>query len=458
MFTKSNHTMNKLKKVDVDPSGMLDKHQFTTHCDDKGPNVFMVQSMLPSKNNDNKEKVLLSKTKRSFITNSKLQNCSDLSLSIMQNIESNDENIHKLSQLSQSQFKKEPQYGSRIPLYPKGHCITGYAFSINDSKANSSMKDLGLKQKTVEINNTDRTDANYFETSESVMQKNSMLIQDEKSDSNFVKKLPKFAMTSRVNNTFFKPNGLDKFGGSTDKLSSKNSVFTKLRKNTIDSNKDFHNSSKGLKDNCIGCCNKNNKYIKTLTELPRSDEKLFNSIIKTESSSTGIKCGFMNSRVFWKDKMNAKKHSIREQLFNNIDQLRNYQTKYTLSYDKLPKKNPLPNLKESLLQNINNEGDNLSVEDELATKYDTFHHNAKKFLLGLKQKEAKTFRINRNCQLDEIADQVLRANRLRKDLELFPENRRQIWKDEIKKANNMEDEAFTKRTKEFLAMNKDNFF
>ena len=97
MFTKSNHTMNKLKKVDVDPSGMLDKHQFTTHCDDKGPNVFMVQSMLPSKNNDNKEKVLLSKTKRSFITNSKLQNCSDLSLSIMQNIESNDENIHKLS-------------------------------------------------------------------------------------------------------------------------------------------------------------------------------------------------------------------------------------------------------------------------------------------------------------------------------------------------------------------------
>lgn len=92
-------------------------------------------------------------------------------------------------------------------------------------------------------------------------------------------------------------------------------------------------------------------------------------------------------------------------------------------------------------------------------RFDKWHHQSKLLLLNMRNKETKnSFIVNRNCQLDEIADQVLRSNRLQTDLSLFPNKKKMIWKEELKRANRMGGQNFAKRTKEFLAKNRDNFF
>lgn len=429
-FTKSENYDRHLTIIDAG-CGMLYKNPYNQyHIEEKGDNIFMVQSQLPHKNKQMSKN--LSQTKRTFVTSTKVQNHIDLSLSTQPNQESTEDNLHKLSQLNQSQIKREQNYSSRIPVNNKGYCITGRTFGIDDNKANSTMKER-------------RTD-NYFtdmncHTSQSTMLKNSMINDDDKNNSSYQKNLPKFASTSRAN------------------------VFTNLTKSNFkDKNgtdgRDLYSLTKSMKTNCFGC-NTTNKHFTNYSDLPQTDMCNTRSIMKAETSrASNIKCGFMNSKMFWKDSLNLRKNGKRDKLLNGAMSQRNNQMKYSVSYNNLPRKTVQPNLQNvpRLLHSTRNEDENQTVEDELATTFDDFHHNAKLFLLGLRQKEARCFKINRNCQLDEIADQVLRANRLKKDLELFPHAKKQIWKDEISRANNCEDEAFEKRTKEFLAMNKDNFF
>ena len=78
----------------------------------------------------------------------------------------------------------------------------------------------------------------------------------------------------------------------------------------------------------------------------------------------------------------------------------------------------------------------------------------------MRLKTSIDFQINRKCGLEQQADQVILGNQIKTDLKSNP-NRgiSQVWKDNIRKVNSMNDNsADKKRLKEFLALNKNRLF
>lgn len=156
-----------------------------------------------------------------------------------------------------------------------------------------------------------------------------------------------------------------------------------------------------------------------------------------------------------KDKLRIEKESQTNRVIKGLASFEHLTTRYMGKRDKaIPKlskkeKNPKEIMK-ALEKNIS---------EKCNGRFDKWHHQSKLLLLNMRSKETKkSFIVNRNCQLDEIADQVMRSNRLHTDLSLFPNKKKMIWKEELRRANKMEGQNFAKMTKEFLAKNRDNFF
>lgn len=153
--------------------------------------------------------------------------------------------------------------------------------------------------------------------------------------------------------------------------------------------------------------------------------------------------------------MRIEKESQTKWVVDSLASFEHLTTRYMDKRDKanakLPKKEMNPKeIMKALERN---------VLEKCNGRFDKWHHQSKLLLLGMRSKETKnSFIVNRNCQLDEIADQVMKSNRLQTDLSLFPNKKKLIWKEELKRANRMEGQNFAKRTKEFLAKNRDNFF